>query len=482
MGILKALRRKRAAQQTSDELRDGGIIGPSLLPSPVPSPMNATMSLDEIDKENEKPPPPAASMTRRTSSSSTLSSMDKISSPKGKIVKATPFSENELVDERDDSCIQVSLPESKSFDYSDQEDSNESTRNDGDKKRCAVQGIESLMTTTNIIERESYQENLPEANHVRERIVIVEDCETPTTSNDEFEDCSSIEHARGSEDDEDGSLEVSSSLGEITAVSDDHMLRDDEGNPIDLDEAEENMLRDDEGNIIDPKTLVVRDFLLDLSCESDEYYDDSGEKINPKELISCIDEHAPLAAEAVTDSSTQSEGDEEGEDSDLRVLPLHEGTNTPLVLTTEEELSKHSPPRAVAKTYEDLESKGRRNNSSSRRHKRRGHRRSSSLNNEYVHIMFQNRLSTLDEESWGSNSSRCSSPRNTGHDVDSESSRAHNGRNRERSPGSFDEKFIKARWEYSLQMMSCGMTLGDNGAPIDVSTSSYHTLASTYGN
>jgi hypothetical protein len=61
----------------------------------------------------------------------------------------------------------------------------------------------------------------------------------------------------------------------------------------------------------------------------------------------------------------------------------------------------------------------------------------------------------------------------SGDEADDESP-APSPRSRQRSPrlngiGSFDEKFIKARWEYALQMMSCGSNA--IGAVIDVSIS-----------
>lgn len=263
------------------------------------------------------------------------------------------------------------------------------------------------------------------------------------------------------------------SVSELTEVSDDGILRDDEGNPIDPDEAEKNMLRDDEGNIIDPKSLVVRDFLLDLSCESDEYYDDEGAHVDPKELISCIgvgDARLPI----VTDSSTHSEGEGDADcEYEERIRPLHEEQGIRPLPTSfhgnDRETKRESVAPACSENYENIESKGRKSSTSTRRRRRR---RSSAMptstDTEYVHIMFNNRLSTLPEES-------LSSPQNTddsGDEADDESP-APSPTYRQRSQrvsgiGSFDEKFIKARWEYSLQMMSCG---GSNviGAVIDVS-------------
>lgn len=112
---------------------------------------------------------------------------------------------------------------------------------------------------------------------------------------------------------------AAASVSEVTEVSDDGILRDDEGNPIDPNEAEENMLRDDEGNIIDPKTLVLRDSFAHISCESDEYYDDSGGKNDLlKELLSCIANQDPLA---ITDASMESDVET---NIGLKVIPLHE--------------------------------------------------------------------------------------------------------------------------------------------------------------
>ena len=75
--------------------------------------------------------------------------------------------------------------------------------------------------------------------------------------------------------------------------------------------------------------------------------------------------------------------------------------------------------------------------------------------------MFNNQLTTLREESGPSRDT------DSGDDTDDESPRS-GGRVRRanqmlggsfeepKSSGSFDAKFIKSRWEYSLQMMTCG--------------------------
>mmetsp|Transcript_2367 Transcript_2367/g.5065 ORF Transcript_2367/g.5065 Transcript_2367/m.5065 type:complete len:460 (+) Transcript_2367:141-1520(+) len=442
MGILKVLRRKRAAhQQSSSDDQDTSVQIPAAL-----SPVNAAAFQDEeIDKENEKPIETILLSPRASNSDGVASSVfitsEYSSDHAPRPDKAPP------TDERDDS----NLPAPVNLEC-------DCKRDEADQR-----GIES-MTMPLQDERTPRHSNSDHAKKHPDTHSFL-----PASSVDEIESFTSIER-----DNDEESLDLTPSLGEITEVSDDNMLRDDEGNPIDPDEAEENMLRDDEGNIIDPKTLVVKDYLLDLSCESDEYYDDSGEKIDPKELISCVDEHAP-PPRVVTDDSTQSEGDAENEDGDddlndhLRLLPLHNtGTNAAILPASNQEEAKSSPPRVVTQAYEDLESRGRRN-TSSRRHKKRGHRRTSSTgSDEFVHIMFHNRLTTLDEESLETISSNSVCSHDSGDEADDESPR-HRYKNRERSTGSFDEKFIKARWEYSLQMMSCGnrTTLRDSGALIN---------------
>mmetsp|Transcript_30106 Transcript_30106/g.60220 ORF Transcript_30106/g.60220 Transcript_30106/m.60220 type:complete len:466 (+) Transcript_30106:72-1469(+) len=448
MGILKVLRRKRAAhQQSSSDDQDTSVQIPAAL-----SPVNAAAFQDEeIDKENEKPIETILLSPRASNSDGVASSVfitsEYSSDHAPRPDKAPP------TDERDDSNLplkaSISAPVNLECDCK---------RDEADQR-----GIES-MTMPLQDERTPRHSNSDHAKKHPDTHSFL-----PASSVDEIESFTSIER-----DNDEESLDLTPSLGEITEVSDDNMLRDDEGNPIDPDEAEENMLRDDEGNIIDPKTLVVKDYLLDLSCESDEYYDDSGEKIDPKELISCVDEHAP-PPRVVTDDSTQSEGDAENEDGDddlndhLRLLPLHNtGTNAAILPASNQEEAKSSPPRVVTQAYEDLESRGRRN-TSSRRHKKRGHRRTSSTgSDEFVHIMFHNRLTTLDEESLETISSNSVCSHDSGDEADDESPR-HRYKNRERSTGSFDEKFIKARWEYSLQMMSCGnrTTLRDSGALIN---------------
>mmetsp|Transcript_11968 Transcript_11968/g.22204 ORF Transcript_11968/g.22204 Transcript_11968/m.22204 type:complete len:449 (+) Transcript_11968:83-1429(+) len=276
---------------------------------------------------------------------------------------------------------------------------------------------------------------------------------------DEFIEVSDDVALESISESENSSEAAAASVSEVTEVSDDGILRDDEGNPIDPNEAEENMLRDDEGNIIDPKSLVLRDSFVDISCESDVYYDDSGEQNDPKELMSCIAEQGPPL---MTDDSTQSEGEA---DSDFRVIPLHEesfpsyGCNH----VSHDDWFKDSLSPLQHRDGENCkntETKGRRN-AFSRRRKRRGHRSSCE---EYVHIMFHNKLSTLDEECWSDSYGMVSS----GDESETESLRSAYSKQRNikfRVSGSFDEEFIRARWEYSLQVMNSSFV--NNGVLVD---------------
>lgn len=455
--ILDAIRRKRASTPTSTSSDSFNL--------PV-SLANASQD-EEIDKEN---------------ANSSIGN-------KCRRHEALPLGKREvLVDGREDElCIEVTLSDSKSTD------------DDKERDDASVENV-------NISDK---QGDCSSSDGDKSRSGFFET--NDSSSLDEFSSVGdgSDEHAVASiSDSTTNSNDVASitaiSVSELTEVSDDGVLRDDEGNPIDPNEAEENMLRDDEGNIIDPKTLVVRDFLLDLSCESDEYYDDSGEHIDPKELISCIGNNEVLTP-AVTDSSTQSEGDDADNEAELHVCLLHTDTEDDEEVIGEEEdgsfpsaraeskteneerqqlhiTTSSKPPHCDAETYEDLETQGRRNNNcssiSSRRRRRRGYHRSiSGGNDEYIHIMFNNRfLSTLVEESMSPHQS--SNAGDSGDEADDEShgglsprsnssGRSKQRSSRARSGGSFDEKFIRARWEYSLQVMKSG-SMG-NGAVIDVS-------------
>lgn len=278
---------------------------------------------------------------------------------------------------------------------------------------------------------------------------------------DEFTEVSDEVALASISESEHSSEAAAASVSEVTEVSDDGILRDDEGNPIDPNEAEENMLRDDEGNIIDPKTLVLRDSFVDIS-ESDEYYDDDpGEIIDPKELISFIAEQGPLA---ITDDST-SEGEA---DSDFRVIPLHvESFPSHSYHHASQDNWLKEPPSPLA--YCDGKSckiKGTKERQSafSRRRQHRDRRSFSTGNGEYVHIMFQDKLSTLVEESW-------TVKRTTSREDMADYELPWSSRSRPRSPklgssGSFDEKFILARWEYYLQVTNSG-SFAINGPLID---------------
>ncbi|KAL7529952.1 hypothetical protein ACHAXR_003239 [Thalassiosira sp. AJA248-18] len=246
------------------------------------------------------------------------------------------------------------------------------------------------------------------------------------------------------------------SVGEVTEVSDDGILRDDEGNPIDPNEAEENMLRDDEGNIIDPKSLVLRDSFVDISCEPDEFYDVSGENIDWQNLIACIYESGPRA---ITDDNIPREGEV---DIGFRVVPLQESFPSHCYNRAPRDWFDKQPssiPLRDNDKRQHTETKGRRNSFSHRR--RWQHRRFPTGNDDYVHIVFHNKLSTLAEESWTKHLS--------GDDADTETLNSSGRRQRSHklsSSGSIDEKFIIARWEYSLQIMRAGSFV-NNGALID---------------
>ena len=258
---------------------------------------------------------------------------------------------------------------------------------------------------------------------------------------DEFTEMSDeIALASVSESEHSSDAAAAVSVSEVTELSDDGILRDDEGNPIDPNEAEENMLRDDEGNIIDPKTLVRRDSFVD-------------------ELLPCIAEQGRLPT---GDDSKQSE---EEADSGLRVIHLHEDSFPSRVLKNESPDDWYKEPPIVKGRDEEncknAESKVRRT-AFLRRRKRRDQRAFSMGSDEYVHIIFHNKLSTLEEESWSNNHSTTSSA----DDADNESFRSLHSRKSMSLNGSFDEKFIRARWEYSLQVMNSGSHV-NSGALID---------------
>lgn len=183
---------------------------------------------------------------------------------------------------------------------------------------------------------------------------------------------------------------------------------------------------------------------------------------HPKELVSCIAQLGPLA---ISDDSMQSEV--EGKIG-LKVILFHEeafphnSSNLGFEDDWFEELSNPAPHCYVEKR-KNPELRGRINANSCRR-KRREHSFLSIDRDAYAHIMFHNRLSTLVEES-----QTIESMTSSGYEADidplwSSWSRPMN-LSMSRS-GSFDERFIQARWEYSLQVMSSGSFV-NNGALID---------------
>mmetsp|Transcript_18463 Transcript_18463/g.39936 ORF Transcript_18463/g.39936 Transcript_18463/m.39936 type:complete len:442 (+) Transcript_18463:65-1390(+) len=410
--ILDVLRRKRSQPSTSP--RSGELF------QGFSSPVHSNQSRDEEnDKENEKP---------------RAIGLD------AKDLKTVP----RFTAGGDQLCYRV--PSLKSFDGDDSEDSSDPTQEKCTKINDQVEDSEKEVNIRAIGE---------DVYNIEPLILSY-----PYVSGniDEFTEVSDEVALASIGESEYSSEAAAMSVSEVTEVSDDGILRDDEGNPIDPNEAEENMLRDDEGNIIDPKTLVLRDSFADISCESDEYHDDSGEKNDPQELVSCVAKQGPLV---ITDNS---EGDA---DIDLRVILLHEESfpHHGCDHRSEDDWSTElSSPLSHCddENSKNSETKGRRNLYSYRR-KRREHS-FLPIRDVYAHIMFHNNLSTLVEES-----QTIGSITSSGDEADSES--LWSSRSRARSfkmsrSGSFDEKFIQARWDYSLQVTNSG-SFTNNGALID---------------
>lgn len=245
-------------------------------------------------------------------------------------------------------------------------------------------------------------------------------------STDEFTESSDEGVLASISESEHSSEAAAASVSEVTEVSDDGVLRDDEGNPIDLYEAEENMLRDDEGNIIDPKTLVLRDTFVDISPDSECDFYNAMIDSTPLTAAGSV----PIDAEVNKFMSTGPE-----------LVISHGRECVP---------RKNSPSLSSIPTYDDAKSCKRSDLPDQpcaplRRRKRRelgaysGH-------DECVHILFHNKLSTLVEESWPlkefadnekevlANSSTCSVF----------------------SSASSDEDFIRARWDYYLHVKHTG--------------------------
>ena len=283
----------------------------------------------------------------------------------------------------------------------------------------------------------------------------------------------------------------------VTEVSDDGILRDDEGNPIDPNEAEVNMLRDIDGNIIDPKTFLQRETDLDDTEEEDEYEieEDASEeaaaglcslfslnsiKGSTKESIeeenddyydqalldignsTAIEEDASdefnaglcslfsdSMEEGEVDSSEESDSKDEGHPRDKSISPIGQRDDT--VRSQGETPNIDSclgDVRSQLPLQEDHKIGDRRTTIPSRRRKRRGG--GGRTRNEYVHVMFHNRLNRIEEES------------SILEEADDESLSSTQSRC---TCGSFDEKFICARWEYTLQITNLG-SFTNNGVMV----------------
>ena len=239
-----------------------------------------------------------------------------------------------------------------------------------------------------------------------------------------------------------------------TDCTDDGILRDDEGNPVDLAEAEENMLRDDKGNIIDPKTLVTRESFLDL-CE--EYCEDLIHNIGADgaQNESEIDEdtYVRFTIEAiVSEMITHIEAHHDQSNVNNEICteedltePLKEGCNNEASAIDEAD-EDEDPSEAYDNVQPTLErgSRPKRNCNASGKNRSRqirwGRASPQQGADDTVHIMFNNKLSTLDEEA------SCIIDEESAEETEDEQSNIS-----QRSTRS--EKFFKARWNYSLQVM-----------------------------
>ena len=311
------------------------------------------------------------------------------------------------------------------------------------------------------------------------------------------------------------------SVDEVTEVSDDGVLRDDEGNPIDQTEVEEIMLRDEAGNIIDPRTLLLRDsFISDGDDEQDEednidvlnyssswdhylyerrsqesciissvssdeiLYEDEHQEVvykNKNGIVSFVvdqgdeaadsDESIHLISSGSDDESTLGSDtipDEENGGETASGVHNNKEEEANVQYEVDAENSKHSScdtssqedglkappssPREKSAKYEN-EIRGRRRG--------RGGRCISSRHqqDEYVHVIFHNKLTTLEEEHRGDSSSdytECNSVSEESEEQDNTAALL------------LAEKYIRARWEYSLQVMNLGCIGGGmSGALID---------------
>jgi len=234
---------------------------------------------------------------------------------------------------------------------------------------------------------------------------------------------------------------------DYTDCTDDGILRDDEGNPVDLAEAEENMLRDDEGNIIDPKTLVTKESFLDLCCECDEYCDPGSDSAQNESEID-EDTYVRFTIEAiVSEMITHVVGNDENCNDEDYTEPLKEYCNKEASATDEAD-EDEDPSEAKDNVQPTLGrgSRPKRNGNASGRNRSRqvrwGKASQQQGADDTVHIMFNNKLSTLDEEASGI--------------IDEDSvEEAEDEKSNISHKSTRSEKFIKARWDYSLQVMKC---------------------------
>lgn len=242
-------------------------------------------------------------------------------------------------------------------------------------------------------------------------------------------------------------VSVTTSKTDYTDCTDDGILRDDEGNPVDLAEAEENMLRDDEGNIIDPKTLVTKESYLELCCECDEYCEPGSDSAQNESEID-EDTYVRFTIEAiVSEMVTHVAGNDENCNDEDYTEPLKEYCNKEASATdeTDDDVDPSEANDNVQPTLGRVSSRPKRNGNASGRNRSRqvrwGIPPQQQGADDTVHIMFNNKLSTLDEEA-----SCINDEDSAGEAEDEKSSISHNTTR--------SEKFIKARWDYSLQVMN----------------------------
>ena len=242
-------------------------------------------------------------------------------------------------------------------------------------------------------------------------------------------------------------VSVTTSKTDYTDCTDDGILRDDEGNPVDLAEAEENMLRDDEGNIIDPKTLVTKESFLELCCEVDEYCEPGSDSAQNESEID-EDTYVRFTIEAiVSEMVTRVAGNDENCKDEDYTEPLKEYCNKEASATdeTDHDVDPSEANDNVQPILGRVSSRPKRNGNASGRNRSRqvrwGIPSQQQGSDDTVHIMFNNKLSTLDEEA------SCINDEDSAEEAEDEKSNISHNTTR-------SEKFIKARWDYSLQVMN----------------------------